>query len=61
MNRLTTPTAPHPAARPDTVVAFAPRPNPATRETGTGYGRSSGYATSRRYASDWLAPRFRLA
>lgn len=29
------------------------------RTTGTGYGRSSGYATSRRYTSDWGQVRFR--
>jgi hypothetical protein len=29
------------------------------RTTGTGYGRSSGYAASRRYTSDWGQVRFR--
>ena len=49
-----------------------PTPRPATvsarrvdraraREFGVGYGNSSGYATTRRYASPWGAPRFRCA
>lgn len=29
------------------------------RTTGTGYGRSSGYAANRRYTSDWGQVRFR--
>lgn len=29
------------------------------RDFGIGYGRSSGYGDTRRYASDWGAPRFR--
>jgi hypothetical protein len=29
------------------------------RTIGTGYGRSSGYAASRRYTSDWGQVRFR--
>ena len=29
------------------------------RTLGTGYGRSSGYAASRRYTSDWGQVRFR--
>ena len=31
------------------------------RDFGVGYGNSSGYATARRYASNWGAPRFRCA
>jgi hypothetical protein len=31
------------------------------RDFGIGYGRSSGYATARRYASNWAPPRFRFA
>ena len=30
-----------------------------SRETGTGYGKSSGYGLERRYTSDWAALRFR--
>ena len=45
------------------VVPFAaaPRQNPIERDYGTGYGKSSGYATTRRYTSDWAGPRFRVA
>jgi len=31
------------------------------RDFGVGYGTSSGYATQRRYSSEWAAPRFRFA
>ena len=31
------------------------------RDFGVGYGNSSGYATTRRYAQDWMQPRFRCA
>ena len=31
------------------------------RDFGVGYGNSSGYATARRYASNWGQPRFRCA
>jgi len=31
------------------------------RDFGVGYGNSSGYATQRRYSSEWAAPRFRFA
>ncbi|MDQ3494268.1 MAG: hypothetical protein M3485_01730 [Pseudomonadota bacterium] len=31
------------------------------RDFGIGYGNSSGYASNRRYASHWGAPRFRCA
>lgn len=30
------------------------------RDFGVGYGRSSGYASSRRYTSDWAPPCFRF-
>lgn len=46
------PTRPAPSAH---VIGFPPRSG---REPGTGYGRNSGYASARRYASDWLPPRF---
>ena len=37
------------------------RPEARTRAFGVGYGSSSGYASQRRYAQDWAAPRFRFA
>ncbi|WP_133501705.1 hypothetical protein [Cognatilysobacter terrigena] len=45
------------------VVPFTatPRQNPIERDYGTGYGKSSGYASTRRYTSDWAGPRFRVA
>ena len=47
-----TPSAPVPPA-----VASRPYPE---RDFGVGYGRSSGYATTRRYALAWAGePRFR--
>jgi hypothetical protein len=30
------------------------------RDFGVGYGRSSGYASPRRYATQWAPPRFRF-
>lgn len=49
------PRSPSPPGRP----AVASRPYP-ERDFGIGYGRSSGYATSRRYAQAWSGePRFR--
>ncbi|GAB6195622.1 hypothetical protein [Lysobacter xanthus] len=57
-----TPTpAPTPTAR---VVPFAVSANrlaPRERDFGIGYGKSSGYATARRYTSEWAGPRFRVA
>ena len=56
-DRTSTPT---PTPRPATVSAR--RVDRArAREFGVGYGNSSGYATTRRYASPWGAPRFRCA
>lgn len=50
-----------------TATARAPRPSIAPlpsarreRDFGVGYGRSSGYASPRRYASNWAPPRFRF-
>jgi hypothetical protein len=31
------------------------------RDFGVGYGSSSGYASGKRYTSDWAQPRFRCA
>jgi hypothetical protein len=50
-----TPTrSPSPVVVPFAASRLAPR----DREFGVGYGKSSGYATSRRYASQSPAPRF---
>lgn len=43
------------------VVALPTRRNRPERDFGVGYGTSSGYATARRYASDWGPARFRCA
>ncbi|AXK73303.1 hypothetical protein DWG18_14130 [Lysobacter sp. TY2-98] len=45
------------------IVQFAApaRQNPLERDFGTGYGKSSGYASNRRYTTDWAGPRFRVA
>jgi hypothetical protein len=47
----------------DRVVPFNlhGRPGPRERDYGVGYGKSSGYASNRRYTSDWAGPRFRVA
>ena len=42
-------------------VAIALRGERRERDFGIGYGRSSGYASARRYASNWAPPRFRCA
>lgn len=57
------------ALRPITFAAHAEARRTAERQVsarperdfGIGYGRSSGYATARRYASNWAPPRFRFA
>lgn len=57
MNAMhTAPTAP---ARDNTVVPPVSTRRYSERTTGTGYGRSSGYASPRRYTSDWGQVRFR--
>ncbi|MBX3711223.1 MAG: hypothetical protein KF800_04630 [Lysobacter sp.] len=43
----------------DTVVPPVSTRRYSERTTGTGYGRSSGYASARRYTSDWGQVRFR--
>ncbi|MGI8561846.1 MAG: hypothetical protein ACR2J7_10550 [Luteimonas sp.] len=45
---------------PSPAASFARR-EPRVRDFGIGYGNSSGYASHRRYASQWGAPRFRCA
>ena len=44
-----------PANGPDPLAS----PRYRARDFGTGYGRSSGYASDRRYTSDWGQARFR--
>lgn len=48
---------------PASPSANAPRNSrePRERDFGTGYGRSSGYASARRYVNDWGLTRFRCA
>lgn len=43
------------------VVALPARRERRERDFGIGYGRSSGYAASRRYVNDWGLTRFRCA
>lgn len=48
------------------VVAPATQPAPVRhlhreRDFGIGYGNSSGYASNRRYSSNWVQPLFRCA
>ena len=55
-------------ARRNDVAKSAPVAQPAPvrhqhreRDFGVGYGNSSGYASNRRYTSDWAQPLFRCA
>lgn len=43
------------------VLAGPARPQPRERDFGVGYGNSSGYASNRRYTTEWAPPRFRFA
>jgi hypothetical protein len=62
MNAFTrTPTVPVTAAPRSNVVPMPQRHVHRERDFGVGYGNSSGYATSRHYAQDWMQPRFRCA
>lgn len=56
----TVPTVPATAPR---VVPFiaSNRIGPRERDFGVGYGKSSGYAATRRYTTEWAGPRFRVA
>jgi hypothetical protein len=45
----------------DNIVAMPRRRSYRTRDIGTGYGRSSGYALDKRYTTDWGQIRFRCA
>ena len=44
------------APRPTTAVASPARREYRERDFGVGYGRSSGYASDKRYASSWSGP-----
>lgn len=54
-----TPSASSPRA--SNVIPMPERHVHRERDFGVGYGNSSGYATNRRYAQDWMQPRFRCA
>ncbi|MGY3266271.1 MULTISPECIES: hypothetical protein [unclassified Lysobacter] len=56
----TAPTANPTPAETARVVPFT-LSNPRERDFGVGYGKSSGYATTRRYTTEWAGPRFRVA
>lgn len=43
------------------VVAAPIRHIHRQRDFGVGYGNSSGYASNRRYTTEWAQPRFRFA
>ncbi len=43
------------------VIAMPIRHTHRVRDFGVGYGNSSGYASSRQYASQWATPRFKCA
>jgi len=60
---LTRPTPAPTVAAIARVVPFdlSARPGPRERDFGVGYGKSSGYASNRRYTTDWAGPRFRVA
>lgn len=55
---------PSPAVLPPAPSASQPEARPVRhlhreRDFGVGYGNSSGYASYRRYSSNWVQPRFR--
>jgi hypothetical protein len=49
------------AARANVVIPLPVRHVHRERDFGVGYGNSSGYASNRRYAQEWMQPRFRCA
>ncbi len=56
------PSVPYPEPVQDRPVRHRrPQLKPRERDFGIGYGKSSGYASNRRYASDWVQPLFRCA
>jgi hypothetical protein len=54
-----------PRPNPSKTASFTPSApaqlKPRERDFGIGYGKSSGYASNRRYAADWVQPLFRCA
>ena len=50
-----------PAKTTTNVVALQPRRERRERDFGVGYGRSSGYASDKRYTNDWGLTLFRCA
>jgi hypothetical protein len=59
----TQPTATNPreGAKSAVVIPMPIRHTHRERDFGVGYGNSSGYASTRRYASNWATPRFKFA
>lgn len=54
------PAVPLPAPTTPRSEARAVRHLHRERDFGVGYGNSSGYASYRRYSSNWIQPRFRV-
>ncbi|MFD0739796.1 hypothetical protein ACFQZQ_10935 [Lysobacter koreensis] len=62
MNATISLPAPTPAsAQPANVVTMPARHVHRARDFGVGYGNSSGYASDRKYVSQWAPPRFKFA
>jgi hypothetical protein len=66
MNTVTFPTRPTPNPAPSTTQQAALGAAPVRhlhreRDYGVGYGNSSGYASNRRYTTNWAKPLFRFA
>lgn len=61
MNALRTFFAPSVKPAPSPVVVALASRNHRERDFGVGYGNSSGYASNRRYTTEWAPPRFRFA
>ena len=63
MNAQTARTVSQTATTATATVQTAPtvRHQHRQRDFGVGYGNSSGYASNRSYASNWVQPRFRFA
>ena len=57
----TAPSATNARFAPAVVSAAPARHLHRERDFGVGYGNSSGYASTRRYASNWAPPRFKFA
>jgi hypothetical protein len=52
---------PRNAASAGVVIPMPIRHTHRERDFGVGYGNSSGYASTRQYASNWAPPRFKCA